>query len=97
MGKQRVKHSPVPRRRRWRWVALVGVLLVTAGVGSFWWFSEAQDTAGGTPRLVLDRTEMDLGYRRFDIPVRVVFTLVNAGSGLLRLKEVPPVIVRAGC
>jgi hypothetical protein len=46
---------------------------------------------------VVDRTEVDLGYRRFDTSARVVFTLTNAGDAPLRLTERPPVRVVAGC
>jgi len=72
-------------------------VLVAVGAGAFWWFSEAQDTSGGTPRLLMDRTEVDLGYLPFEAPARVVFTLTNAGDGLLRLADVPPVKVLKGC
>jgi len=96
MGKQRGKQRP-RRRPRWRWAALAGVVLVAVGAGAFWWFSEAQDTSGGTPRLLMDRTEVDLGYLPFEAPARVVFTLTNAGDGLLRLADVPPVKVLKGC
>jgi hypothetical protein len=72
-------------------------VLVAVGGGAFWWFSEAQDTSGGTPRLVMDRTEVDLGHFPFEAPARAVFTLTNAGDGLLRLTEVPPVKVLKGC
>lgn len=96
MGKPRGKQRP-RRQPRWRWAALAGVALVAVGAGAFWWFSEAQDTSGGTPRLLMDRTEVDLGYLPFEAPARAVFTLTNAGDGLLRLTEVPPVKVLKGC
>ena len=97
MGKRRIKQSPPPRRLRWWWAAFGVVALVAAGVGAFWWFSEAQDSSGGTPRLLVDRTEVDLGYLRFEAPARAVFTLTNAGDGLFRLVEVPLVKVLKGC
>jgi hypothetical protein len=98
MAKQRVKSKPMPRRRpRWRWAAAGGVVLVAVIAVGLWWFSEARDIAGGTPRLVVDRTEVDLGILRFEVPARVVFTLANTGDGLLKLREVPPVKVLKGC
>jgi hypothetical protein len=45
----------------------------------------------------VDRADVDLGYRRFDTPARVVFTLSNAGEGSLRLTEAPRVVLKAGC
>lgn len=85
------------RRRPWRWAAFGAVALLALSGGAFWWFSEAQNTAGGTPRLVLDRELVDLGYLRFETPVRVVFMLTNTGDGLLRLTDVPKVKVLKGC
>jgi len=72
-----------------------GVLLVA--VGAFWWFSEAQKPSGGTPRLQVDRTEMDLGDFPFNKMARAVFTLANAGDGPLKVLDVSPVRVLQGC
>ena len=94
------KHSrmqPPPRRPRWRWAALGVVVLVALGAGAFWWLSEAQDTPGGRPRLVLDREVVDLGKLPFEKPARVVFTLTNAGNSSLRLDGVPRVQLLQGC
>jgi hypothetical protein len=46
---------------------------------------------------VVDRTEVDLGSLPFEAPATVVFTLTNAGDGLLRIADVPPVRVLKGC
>ena len=95
-AKKRAKQPP-PRRpsRRSLWVVAGAGLLVA--VAAFWWFSEAQRPSGGTPRLVVDRTEIDLGYFPFEKRAKAVFTLTNAGDGLLRLVEVPQVTVLKGC
>lgn len=94
MGKKRVKQRP-PQRSGWRWAVVGGVLLVA--VGAFWWFSEAQKPSGGTPRLVADRTEMDLGDFPFNKMARAAFTLTNAGDGPLKILDVSPVRVLQGC
>lgn len=39
----------------------------------------------GTPRVAVDRTEIDLGRLPFEQPARATFTLVNAGDGTLTL------------
>ncbi len=97
MAKHATKQAP-PKRPRWRWAALgVIVLVVALGAGAFWWFSEAQDRPGGTPRLVLDREVVDLGNFPFGAQAKVVFTLTNAGDGPLRLDGVPRVEVVKGC
>ncbi len=59
--------------------------------------AKAGDIPGGTPRLVLDREVVDLGYLPFETPARVVFTLTNAGTGSLKLEDVPRVKVLKGC
>ena len=97
---KRGNQKAAPRRRGWvrRRVALsVGAILLTLAGGALWLRPGHQAAQAGTPRLMVDRTEVDLGYRRFDAPVRVVFTLTNAGDAPLRLTEVPPVRAVAGC
>lgn len=96
MGKHRVTQPP-PRRRRWKWTVVGGLALVIVGAATFWWLSEVPNASGGTPRLVLDREVVDLGYLPFETPVRVVFTLTNTGDGTLRLADVPRVKVLKGC
>jgi hypothetical protein len=72
-----------------------GILAIA--VGAAWWLSEAQRPSGGTPRLVADRTEMDLGDFPFEKMARAVFTLTNAGDGPLRILEVSAVRALQGC
>lgn len=97
MGNRKLKQPPAPRRPRWRWAALGVLGLVAVGGAAFWWVADGPDAAGGTPRLVVDRTEMDLGRLPFEAPARAVFTLTNAGDGSLRLADVPRVKVLKGC
>ena len=97
MGKHRMRQPPPRQRPRLRWAVLGAVVLVVVGAGAFWWFSEAWDTPGGTARLVLDREVVDLGYLPFETPARVVFTLTNAGTGSLKLEDVPRVKALKGC
>lgn len=78
-------------------MALGALALIAVGATAFWRVSGSPDATSGTSRLVVDRTEVDLGDRRFDVPARVVFTLTNAGDGPLRLADVPRVIAKAGC
>ncbi len=96
MGKHRMKEPP-PRRRTWRRVVLGAIVVAAVGAGAAWWLSEAVDVSGGTPRLVVDREVVDLGYLPFEAPATVVFTLTNAGDGTLRLADVPRIKVLKGC
>jgi hypothetical protein len=74
--------------------ALGLVMLVAAGA---WWRSTSPEASNGTPRLVLDREVVDLGFLPFEAPARAVFTLTNAGDVPLRLADVPRVSVLKGC
>jgi hypothetical protein len=95
---KRTKGKDARRRSRWgRRVWLVGGIVLVAAAAGLWFRPAPNDSSGGTPRLVVDRTEVDLGYRRFDMPARVVFTLTNGGDAPLRLTDSPRVRAVAGC
>lgn len=97
MSKQGTRTGARRRGGRARWALAAGAIIVAAAAGTLWLRSAPKEANAGTPRLVVDRTEVDLGYRRFDTRARVVFTLTNAGDAPLRLTESPPVRVIAGC
>ena len=71
--------------------------LIALGVAGVWWPSEARQATSGTPRLMVDRSEVDLGDLPFNAPAKTVFTLTNTGDGVLRIIEEPPVEVLKGC
>jgi len=93
-----MKKRPEKRRKRSKAPAIIlaVVLLLVLGAGGWWLWPGASPSAGGTPKLALDRTEIDLGYLRFNTPAYAAFTLTNTGDGLLTLTTGP---VRAiqGC
>jgi hypothetical protein len=60
--------------------------LVVLALAAWGGWPGASPWADGTPKLTLDRTEIDLGYMRFGTPARAAFTISNAGDGLLTLK-----------
>ncbi len=95
MGQQQSRSRPSPRRA-WRWAASGALALIVVGASALWWAAGSPDAAG-PPRLVVDRTDVDLGDVRFETPARVVFTLSNAGDAPLRLKDAPRVVAKAGC
>ena len=95
--KRRPNSTATPRRRKsYRDVIVVALFAVAGGIG-LWWTWGAQGAAGGTPRLTVDRTEIDLGYLRFGTRARAAFTLANAGSAPLEILEVSPVKALKGC
>lgn len=71
-------------------------MVAALGVGA-WWVAPSGTASGGTPRLVVDRTDVDLGTFAFQAPARAVFTLSNAGDGVLKVVEVLPVKALKGC
>lgn len=94
----RQSSKPARRRRGTRWPTLLGVLTLVAISGAAaWWHATSPDASAGTPRLVVDRTDVDLGDLRYGSPASVVFTLTNAGDGSLVVGEAPRVLVKAGC
>lgn len=97
MGHKRGKPAPQSKSRTTFWLVLGAAGLLGIGVVGGWAVSGRFQDSRGTPRLEVDRTQVELGYRRFDTVAPVVFTLTNTGTGLLRLKEVPPVKVVKGC
>jgi anti-sigma-K factor RskA len=84
-------------RAGWRRAVLATTIVAVLAGGALWLGLGREETSAGTPRSEVDRSELDLGYRRFDTFARAVFTLTNAESGTLRLSEVPRVRVVAGC
>ena len=95
----KAKRTSIPRSRRRtpRLALLTAVILIAVAAGVVWLRRGSEEAAERSPRFGVDRAEVDLGYRRFESPARVVFTLTNAGNGPLRLREVPRVAAAAGC
>jgi hypothetical protein len=77
-------------------VLLIVAVLVVLGLGGWWFWPEAPPSAGGTPKLALDRAEIDLGYQRFNTSAYAAFTITNTGDGPLTL-QAGPVRVVEGC
>jgi hypothetical protein len=77
-------------------VLVIAALLVVLGLGGWWFWPEAPPSADGTPKLGLNRTEIDLGYLRFNTPAHAAFSITNAGDGLLTLAAGPVRVVQ-GC
>ena len=75
------------RRRAWRYTVLVTIAaLIVLSLGGWALWPGVSPSAGGTPKLALDRTEIDLGYVRFNAPASAAFTITNTGDGLLTVK-----------
>ncbi len=98
MSRKTKRKAAAVRRRRWPLVTAALGLVAALGVGAArWWPASGPPVVGGTPRLVVDRTDVDLGYRRFETPVEATFVLTNAGDGMLEIAPGPRVRAVQGC
>lgn len=90
----------VPRkrsRRRGRWLATMAVVVTAAGITTYRLRPRAPLGTGGTPQLVVDRTTIDFGNVHFYQFVEAVFTLTNAGDGVLAIDGRTKVAGAKGC
>jgi hypothetical protein len=83
MNTRRAMQSPLQfLTEGWTALAVVGIIVIgTAG----YWPTEAGEASGSAPRLEVDRTEIDLGDLPLDRRATAVFTLTNAGNGMLNI------------
>jgi hypothetical protein len=102
--KFRHTHKPTPTHQS-PWLPLIAggaVLLVIVGL-AIWWTSfssapaTAPQTAGGAPRLAVDRTAIDDGYVKFETPIQAAFKLSNTGNQPLQILSEPQVQLIEGC
>ena len=83
-------------RRSAGWRLHVLTSLLVAGV-IMWGLADSRGAPTGTPRLAVDRSEIDIGRLAFDVPARAVFTLRNEGDAPLKVVDLPPVKAVKGC
>lgn len=101
---KRTKHiskQAQPRQFPWLWLAAGGALvLIVVGLTMSWsWAGSAAapEQAGGSPRLTVDRTEIDEGSLAFETPVETTFRLSNVGNQPLQILGEPQVSLVEGC
>ena len=75
---------------------LLAALVVAGGIVA-WGFAGGTGAPRGTPRLVVDRTEIDVGRLAYNAPAEAVFTLRNDGDRSLEIVDLPPVKALEGC
>ena len=96
--KKRKAAQASPQRPYWLWaVVAAAVLLVVGGLSILLISGDSNTTSGGTPKLVVDQTEIDEGYVKLNTSVRTSFTIRNEGDGLLRVLGEPQVQLVEGC
>lgn len=88
--------QPVTKPSWWLWAVAAGVFLIIAGL-SYVLIIGTNTPETGTPKLVVDRTEVDEGYQKLGATVRTAFKLRNEGNATLRVLDQPQVKVVEGC
>ncbi|MCQ3972087.1 MAG: hypothetical protein DPW09_01430 [Anaerolineae bacterium] len=88
--------QPVTQRSWLLWVVVAGVFLIVGGL-SYILIVGVNGAETGTPKLVVDRTEVDEGYQKLGATVRTTFKLRNEGDGTLRVVDQPQVKAVEGC
>ncbi len=97
----RREKQPVTRQRSrrlvwWAGGATLAVVALALGVAS-WSRHQPRDLGSGRGRVVVDRTEIDLGALRFNTPASAAFVVRNAGDGALEIEGAPTVRAVMGC
>ncbi len=90
-------HKKTVKRPLRRWILVGAVIVVALTGGALWLWPALGPEAKGTPRLAVDRTEIDFGYVPFERWVRASFVLTNVGDGVLTVDGAPPVRAIEGC
>ncbi len=87
--------------RLWKTLPLliVGILaLLGAGLVAYGTFAQSGNLPGAnSPRLQLDRDEIDFGDQHFNTTVRATFKVTNAGGSALNLNVPKVATVKEGC
>lgn len=94
---RRGSRMPAQSWPRWHWGVLGGAAFVLLLIGFFWWSMSSQVARGGSPQLVVDRHEVDLGTLRYNALALAEFTLTNVGDGVLKIADEPVVKAVKGC
>ncbi len=98
-GKNKSKRStvqPVAQRSWLLWAIVAGVFLIIGGL-SYIFIVGINGPETGTPKLVVDRKEVDEGYQKLGATVHTTYKLRNEGDGTLRILDQPQVKVVEGC
>ena len=75
----------------------IGAVAAVAGITAYGLWPQVPLLTGGTPRLVVDRTTIDLGDVSYERFVDATFTLTNVGDGVLAIARQPVVAATQGC
>jgi len=98
LQEQRKAQARVKRQNQIRqWAPIAAVTLVfLAGIAYITWL-QIKPTITGTPHLVINQTEIDLGTQKYNTTVRASFQIRNDGDGTLTLNAPDRPTVVEGC
>ena len=77
-------------------IIAAGVVLIAAGI-FFARQGSGSPESGGTPKIAVDREEIDYGEVKLDTPLVFTINVTNTGDGVLRFKDAPYIEVQEGC
>lgn len=86
-----------PQPPWWLWAVIATAMVLVVGGLSALLIGNDATPAGGTPRLVVDQTQVDEGYQTYNTPVHTAFKIRNEGDGPLRILGEPQVQLVEGC
>lgn len=88
--------QPVKQSSWLLWAVFAAVVLIIGGL-SYILIVGVNGSETGTPKVAVDRTEVDEGYQKLGASVRTTFKLRNEGDGTLRVLGEPQVQAVEGC
>ena len=96
-GRKKSSAAQPATQRSWLlWAVVAGVFLIIGGL-SYILIVGVNGSETGTPKLIVDRNEVDEGYQKLGATVHTSFKLRNEGDGTLRILDQPQVKVVEGC
>ena len=100
---QQKRSKASPRQFPWHWLAWGGAAILLLFAGFLVLESRSSDAPSatlletGAPRLMVERTSIDEGYIKYDVPIRTTFRLSNVGDQPLEILGTPLVSLVRGC
>jgi len=96
MAKRSRPKNQKKRQKGYLYLILIGVFLLAFAV----FLLVSQDggsTVGGTPKLVVEPAQINLGDVKLGTPMTFAIKVTNQGDGVLRFKKAPYIEVVEGC
>ena len=76
---------------------LLGLIVLVAAVFFALRNNSEKAGSGGTPRVSVDKKQLDFGDQHFGQSVAAIFSITNTGTGTLKINQPPYIEVKEGC